>query len=88
MSIVNGKKEKVLGMDLDPRDTLKMVTDKEGYPSCTYKNKPCSTEDYLDATQANAERHKKGKHSDNIGLFGGFGKGSLKKPYKKLNNST
>ena len=79
MSTVNGKKEKVLGIDLDPSDTLKMITDKEGYPSCTYKNKPCSTEDYLHATQTNAERHYKGKGSNTIGVFGGFGKGTLNK---------
>ena len=82
MSTINGKREKVLGIDLDPHDTLKMTTDKEGYPSCTYKNKPCSTEDYLHATQTNAERHYKGKDSNAIGSFSGFGKGSLRKPYK------
>ena len=82
MSTVNGKKERVLGIDLDPRDTLKMITDEEGYPSCTYKNKPCSTEDYLHATQTNAERHYKGKEPKTISLFSGFGKGLLKKPYK------
>ena len=82
MSKVDGKKEKVLGLDLDPNDHLNMVTDKEGYPTCTYKNKHCTTEDYLDKTQENAERHYKGKKSNNIGVFSGFGKGTLKKPYK------
>ena len=82
MSTVNGKKEKVLGIDLDPSDKLKMVTDVEGYPTCSYKNKPCTTEDYLHATQANAERHYKGKGSNSIGSFSGYGEGSLGKPYK------
>ena len=82
MSTVNGKKEKILGVDLDPNDRLKMTTDKEGYPSCTIDNKKCSAMDYLDATQENAERHYKGKKSRSLGLFGGFGKGKLKKPYK------
>jgi len=82
MSRVDGKKEKVLGIDLDPSDKLKMVTDKEGYPTCSYNNKPCSTLDYLDATQENAERHFKGKQSNTVGSFNGFGKGTLKKPYK------
>ena len=82
MSIVNGKKEKILGLDLDPEDRLKMTTDKEGYPSCTIDNKKCSTMDYVDATQENAERHYKGKKSKSVGYFGGFGEGTLKKPYK------
>ena len=83
MSTVDGKKEKVMGIDLDPTDELKMTTDVEGYPDCTYKNKPCSTEDYLDKTQENADRHFKGKSSNNIGTFSGWGKGTLNK-----NNST
>ena len=82
MSTVNGKKEKFLNYDFDPHDTLKMVTDKEGYPKCTYKNKSCSTNDYLDATQENAERHKANKMSNHIGSFSGFGKGTLRKPCK------
>ena len=49
---------------------------------CTIDNKKCSTEDYLDATQENAERHFKGKKARSVGFFGGFGKGTLKKPYK------
>ena len=77
MSLVNGKKEKMLGIDLDPTDTLRMETDKEGYPSCTYRNKKCTTVDYLDATQENAERHYKGKPSNSFGIFAGFGKGKL-----------
>ena len=79
MSKVDGKKEKVLGIDLDPGDHLNMTTDKEGYPNCTYKNKPCTTEDYLDKSQENAERHFKGKKSNNIGVFSGFGEGTLNK---------
>ena len=83
MSTVDGKKEKVLGVDLDPEDRLKMVTDKEGYPSCTIDNKECSPMDYLDATQENAERHYKGKKARSMGVFSGWGKGTLKKSYQK-----
>ena len=39
MSKFNGKKEKILGIDLDPDDRLDMKTDKEGYPTCTIDNK-------------------------------------------------
>ena len=82
MSTVNGKKEKVLGLDLDPNDRLKMTTDKEGYPKCTIDNKKSSSLDYLDATQENAERHSKGVKARSFGFFGGYGDGTLKKPYK------
>ena len=82
MSTVNGKKEKILGVDLDPDDRLKMKTDKEGYPSCTIDNKKCTTLDYLDATQENADRHFKGKKSKSFGYFGGWGAGTLRKPYE------
>ena len=79
MAVVNGKKEKILGIDLDPEDRLKMVTDKEGYPSCTIDNKYCTTEDYLEATKDNADRHLKGKKAKSFGMFSGFGKGTLNK---------
>tara|TARA_R100000781_G_C4025304_1_gene108627 strand:+ start:352 stop:600 length:249 start_codon:yes stop_codon:yes gene_type:complete len=72
MSTVDGKKEKILGMDLDPDDRLKMTTDKEGYPSCTIDNKKCDVMDYLDASQENAERHFKGKKARSIGMFSGI----------------
>jgi len=71
MSKLNGKKEKVFGIDLDPTDRLEMKTDSEGYPSCTLDGKHCTTEDYLDLTQENAERHKKGKQSKELGFFSG-----------------
>ena len=82
MSTVNGKKEKILGIDLDPTDRLKMTTDAEGYPSCTIGGKSCTTEDYLEATKDNADRHFRGQKSRTIGFFGGFGEGTLNK--KKL----
>tara|TARA_R100001163_G_C5062204_1_gene199199 strand:- start:1941 stop:2198 length:258 start_codon:yes stop_codon:yes gene_type:complete len=82
MSTVNGKKEKVMGVDLDPENRLEMKTDAEGYPSCKLDGKYCTTTDYLDLTQENAERYNKGKKSKSFGFFGGFGSGTLKKPYK------
>ena len=72
MSTVNGKKEKVLGLDLDPEDRLKMTTDKEGYPTCTIDNKKCTTDDYLDLQQENAERHYRGKKAKSFGFFSGW----------------
>ena len=72
MSRLNGKKEKLFGVDLDPKDRLEMKTDAEGYPSCKLDGKHCTTEDYLDLTQENAERHKRGKTSKDFGFFSGL----------------
>lgn len=72
MSTVNGKKEKVFGLDLDPTDRLSMTTDEEGYPTCKLDNKPCSTEDYLELQKDNATRHSLGKPSRTFGFFTGL----------------
>ena len=72
MSKLNGKKEKILGIDLDPSDRLDMKTDKEGYPSCTIDNKKCTPTDYLDLQQENADRHFRGQKSKSLGSFSGW----------------
>ena len=71
MSKVNGEKEKIFGIDLDPSDRLDMKTDAEGYPICTLDGKHCTTDDYLDLTQENAGRHFGGKKSKSLGFFSG-----------------
>lgn len=83
MATVNGKKDKVFGVDHDPSDRLKMTTDKEGYPITTRDGKSISAVDFVDQTQENVERIVKGKKPSSIGVFSGFGPGTLKKPYKE-----
>ena len=82
MAIVNGKKEKVFGVDHDPEDRLKMTSDKEGYPIATRDGKHITAIDFVDATQENVEKLNKGKKPSSVRLFSGFGPGTLKKPYK------
>ena len=82
MATVNGKKEKIFGMDFDPQDRIKMTTNHEGYPSVTIDDKPATPLDHVDAIQENVERHNKGKSARSMAMFSGFGKGILKKPYK------
>ena len=82
MAIVNGKKEKIFGVDHDPEDRLKMTSDKEGYPIATRDGKNITAIDFVDATQENVEKLNKGKKPSSVRLFSGFGPGTLKKPYK------
>ena len=82
MATINGKKEKLFGMDFDPDDRIKMKTNHEGYPSVTIDNKPATPIDHVDAIQENVERHNKGKSARSMPIFSGFGKGTLKNPYK------
>ncbi len=81
MAIVNGKKEKIFGIDHDPEDRLKMTSDKEGYPIATRDGKHITAIDFVDATQENVEKMNKGKKPSSVRLFSGFGPGTLKKPY-------
>ena len=81
MAIVNGKKEKIFGIDHDPEDRLKMTSDKEGYPIATRDGKNITAIDFVDATQENVEKLNKGKKPSSVRLFSGFGPGTLKKPY-------
>ena len=80
MAIVNGKKEKIFGVDHDPEDRLKMTSDKEGYPIATRDGKNITAIDFVDATQENIEKLNKGKKPSSVRLFSGFGPGTLKKP--------
>ena len=82
MAIVNGKKEKIFGIDHDPEDRLKMTSDKEGYPITTRDGKHITATDFVDATQENVEKLNRGKKPSSVRLFSGFGPGTLKKPYK------
>jgi len=82
VAIVNGKKEKIFGVDHDPEDRLKMTSDKEGYPIATRDGKNITAIDFVDATQENVEKLNKGKKPSSVRLFSGFGPGTLKKPYK------
>ena len=81
MAIVNGKKEKIFGVDHDPEDRLKMTSDKEGYPIATRDGKNITAIDFVDATQENVEKLNRGKKPSSVRLFSGFGPGTLKKPY-------
>ena len=77
---------KPFGVDLDPNKDLCLVEDKEKGQKAVYKGQPMRYMDYWDEICTRGEDNKKGKL---IGLksFSGFGKGTLKKPYKEISSS-
>ena len=72
-------------LDLDPDKDLCLIEHKEKGQEAYYKGQKMK---YMDYYAELADRENKaiaGKNvsSSSIGLFGGFGKGTLKKPYKE-----
>ena len=71
---------KPFGKDLDPSRDLVHNTNEDGSVKAYYKGSKMKYTDYIDEMQHRTERSAKGKKiSDrSIGLFGGWGKGTLK----------
>lgn len=69
---------------LDPDNDLKHEKVNGGEDiDCTYKDKKISYDDYLDIHEERSKRVSRGKKPDSIGVFSGFGPGTLKKSYEK-----
>ena len=74
------------GIDLDPENDFTLIEDKEKGQEAYYKGEHIP---YLDYFAELAERECQtngGKdiyRKTSIGIFGGFGEGTLKKPYKE-----
>ena len=49
---------------------------------CSYKGKDVSYDDYIDIYEERGERIQKGKKPNSVGIFSGWGTGTLKKPYE------
>ena len=81
---VNDGGHKPFGVDLDPSKTLKHVTNPDGSYEAYYKESKMDFNDYIDEMQDRCEKNHEGRDftSKSIGTFSGFGKGTLKKPYK------
>ena len=76
---------KILGVDFDPNKDMEVVIKPDGDAEVKYKGQKIGYDTYVDELEESADRHTKGKSitSKSIGVFGGWGKGTLKKPYKK-----
>jgi len=69
---------------LDPNNDLKHKKVDGGKDiECTYKGSKVSYDDYLDIHEERGESIQKGKKPNRIGVFSGFGEGTLKKSYEK-----
>ena len=79
------KKHSVLaGVDFDPNNDMELKPKKDGDVDVKYKNGKMTYDEYIDEMESRATRHSEGKSltSNTMGCYSGFGKGTLKKPYK------
>ncbi len=78
------KHSKLFGVDYDPKGDMKLKVDSEGNPEVKYKGQSISFDSYIDEIEDRATAKQNGKSIDtkSIGTFSGWGKGTLKKPYK------
>ena len=68
---------------LDPNNDLQdRKVDGGKDIECSYKGKNVSYDDYIDIYEERGERVQKGKKPNSIGIFSGWGNGTLKKPYE------
>ena len=79
------KHSKIAGVDYDPNNDMELKPKEDGDVDVKYKNGKMTFDEYIDEMESRTTRHSEGKSltASNIGLFGGWGKGTLKKPYKK-----
>ena len=74
---------KEFGVELDPNNDMKLVNDDNKGQQAYYKNSKMKYTDYVGEVGYRINQGKKGKGTSNLGSFAGFGKGTLKKPYKE-----
>ena len=80
------KKHSVLaGVDFDPNNDMELKQKPDGDVDVKYKNGKMTFDEYIDEMESRATRNQEGKSltSNSLGTFAGFGKGTLKKPYKQ-----
>ena len=78
-------RHKPFGVDLDPNNDLTHTTLPDGDVKVTHKGEQIRYMDYIDVMEERATRKGEGKSAvkSSMGLFGCFGKGTLKKAYEK-----
>ena len=75
---------KPFGVNIDPKKDLVHNTNEDGSTVAYYKGSKMQYDDYISELESRVDKNSNGKDfaSRSIGLFGGYGKGKLKKPYK------
>ena len=78
------KHSNLFGVDFDPNNDMELNPRKDGDVDVKYKNGKMTFDEYIDEVESRVTRHSEGKTltSSCIGTFSGWGKGTLKKPYK------
>ena len=71
----------IFKQSLDPDNDLRHRKIGDGDIECSYKGKKVGYGEYLDIHEERGERLQKGKKPSSIGLFSGWGKGTLKKSH-------
>ena len=76
---------KEFGIELDPKKELRLEEDSKKGQQAYHKGKKIPYLDYMGEVGSRIDKAKKGKGLGDIGMFSGFGEGTLKKPYKEIN---
>ena len=71
------KHSKILGVDFDPNNDMKLKELPDGDVRVKYKGQNMEFDSYVDEIEERTHKHQQGKSITHIGLFGGFGKGTL-----------
>ena len=78
--MVKESHSKLLGVDFDPNKDMKIDVKDNGEYDVEYKGSEMKFTDYVDEMEDRAVKHQQGKSLDkSIGMFSGFGKGTLNK---------
>tara|TARA_R100000808_G_C2126013_1_gene136280 strand:- start:231 stop:479 length:249 start_codon:yes stop_codon:yes gene_type:complete len=82
---VTKKHSKILGVDYDPTNDMKLKPKEDGDVDVDYKGGKMTFDEYIDEMESRTTRHQDGKSltTSSLGVFAGFGKGTLKRPYKE-----
>ena len=76
---INDGGHNAFGVDVDPDKSLKHCTNPDGSSDTYYKNQKINYDDYVSELEGRYHKNSQKKSLDSIGLFGGFGKGTLNK---------
>ena len=79
------KHSKIGNVDYDPQNDMELKPKKDGDVDVRYKNGKMTYDEYIDEMESRTTRHSEGKSltSSSMGLFAGFGKGTLNNATKK-----
>ena len=73
------KHSKILGVDFDPNEDMKLKELPDGDVSVKHKGQNMDFDSYVDEIEERTHKHQQGKSITHTGLFAGFGRGTLNK---------